>query len=108
MIDFVAIEVTCPDDATAERIAAALLGRRLVACAHLRPAIRSRYHWRGRIEDAAETPLTLRTRAALFDAVAAAVRALHPYETPAIVATAIVAADPAYAAWLAAETAGAA
>lgn len=104
----VAIRITCPDGASAERIAAALVERRLAACAHVGPSVRSRYHWRGRIEAHEETLLELRTRAELFAAVAAAARALHPYETPAITAHPILAVDEAYGAWLDAETRGAA
>jgi periplasmic divalent cation tolerance protein len=103
--EFVAIEITCPDAATAARLGEHLVARRLAACAQVRAAHASRYRWKGRIETAVETPLVVKTRAAHFDAVAEAVRALHPYETPAVVATPIVAAAPDYAAWLAAETA---
>jgi len=104
----VAIRITCPDGETAARIAEALVERRLAACAHVGPRVESRYHWRGRIEAHEEVLLEIRTRAALFDAVAEAVRILHPYVTPAITAHAILEADAAYAAWLAEETAGAA
>jgi periplasmic divalent cation tolerance protein len=104
----VAVRITCPADGTAERIAVALVERRLAACAHVEPPIRSLHHWRGAVADVAEVPVTVRTRAALFDAVVAATRALHPYATPSVIALPILAASPDYAAWLEAETAGAA
>jgi periplasmic divalent cation tolerance protein len=66
--------------------------------------VRARYRWRGRVELREETPVEVRTRAALFAAVASAVRELHPDETPSVIATPIADADPAYAAWLAAST----
>lgn len=103
MTGVIVVHVPCPDAATAATIAEDLLTQRLVACAHAAPAIRSRYHWKGAIERALEVPLTLTTRADLFDAVAAAVRALHPYEVPAILAQPVT-ATPDYAAWVAAET----
>ena len=46
----------------------------------------------------------LKTRAGLFDALAARVRSCHPYEIPSIVATELPLIEPAYAAWLAEET----
>jgi periplasmic divalent cation tolerance protein len=51
-----------------------------------------------------EFPLLLKTRAALFDRLAARVKEEHPYETPCVIATAIAAIDQAYAKWLEEET----
>ncbi len=56
------------------------------------------------IETAEEIPLFLKTRAALFDKLTARVKSLHPYETPCIIATELVAVDAAYAQWLEEET----
>lgn len=62
------------------------------------------YHWRGAVETAREIPLTLKTRTALYDRVAAAIRARHPYELPEILAVPIRDASPDYLAWIDAET----
>ncbi len=101
--DLASIYVTAPDEATAVRLARALLERRLVACANVLPA-RSLYWWEGRIEEAPETVMFLKTRRALTDAVAAAVRELHPYDLPCVVGFPIERASPAYAAWVRSET----
>lgn len=103
--DLVVIAVTCPDREVAGRIAAAAIEARLAACAHVGPSVESTYLWRGRVEAAEETLLTLTTRAALFEAVAALARRLHPYEVPAVTAVSLTDATPDYAAWVAAETA---
>jgi periplasmic divalent cation tolerance protein len=102
-MSLIIVRITCPDRETARRIAAILVAERLAACAHLGAEIESTYWWQGRVETARETPLLLNTRAALFDATAARVRALHPYELPAIVGHPIEATGD-YAAWVAAET----
>ena len=99
----IAVWITCSDPAAARSIAAALIEGRLAACAHLEPEVESTYRWRGRVETARETPLRVTTRAGLFDRVAQAVRALHPYETPAIVAHPLEGTSD-YAAWAYAET----
>lgn len=104
-MDLITVEIPCPDRATAEAIAEALLAARLAACAHVAPEIASLYHWQGRVERAAETPLRLKTRAGHFDAIAARVRALHPYETPAILAWPIAHVTADYRAWVIEETA---
>lgn len=95
--------VTTPDEATAERIARALLDQRLVACANLLP-IRSLYRWEGRIEDARETAMFLKTRRALVPRVVEAVRALHPYDVPCAVGFDLGDGEPAYYAWVDEET----
>ena len=96
----IAIDVTCPDEATAHEIADALLGRRLAACCQIGAPIESRYWWNGAIERAAEVPLLVKTRADLFESVADAIRDLHPYETPAIMGTPLR-ADEATLRWIA-------
>ena len=99
--------INCPDDATADAIAEALLARRLIACANRQAQISSVYVWEGRIERRRETPLLVKTVADRFDAVAEVARSLHPFETPAIVAHPIARATPDYAAWVAREADGA-
>jgi periplasmic divalent cation tolerance protein len=65
----------------AERLAEALLERRLVACVNLFP-VRSRYRWAGRMERSDEVQLLLKTSPERLNALQAAVMELHGYETP--------------------------
>ena len=102
--EIVSVEINCPDAACARAIAEALVVRRLAACANIGAPIESLYHWKAGIERAAEVPLTLKTVAALFPALAEAARALHPYETPSIVAHPVSAVTDDYRAWVVAET----
>jgi periplasmic divalent cation tolerance protein len=106
--EIVTVEINCPDAGTAAAIAEALVARGLAAAANIHPAVESLYRWQGRIERATEVPLVLKTRAALFPALAAAARAMHPYETPSILARPVAAATDDYRAWVAAETSGSA
>lgn len=98
------IRINCPDDETALRIGERLVAARLAACANIGGPIDSIYRWQGQIERAREVPLLVKTRVALFDAVAAEAAALHPWEVPAITAVAITGAASSYAAWIVAET----
>lgn len=104
MTDLVLIEISCPDAAVADRIGAALVAARLAACVHVGAPFRSRYRWRGVVEEAEEVPLSAVTRAALFARAAEAARALHPYETPGVIALPLTSATEDYAAWVRAET----
>ena len=101
---FIDVYVTCPDRQTAARIARVCVEERLAACANIGEAIESIFRWNDQIEEAMEFPLLLKTRAELFDKLAARVKSEHPYEVPCIIATELVAIDPAYADWLEAET----
>ncbi|MCL4187982.1 MAG: divalent cation tolerance protein CutA [Rhodobacteraceae bacterium] len=104
-MELLEVEVSCPDAATAARIGRALVEARLAACANVGAQVRSIYRWEGQIVEEAEVMLRLKTRAALFAPLVAAVRASHPYRLPAILAVPLRASAD-YAAWVEAETRG--
>jgi periplasmic divalent cation tolerance protein len=91
---------TCPDAASAERIARTLVEEELAACVNILPPMRSIYRWQGKIEDASEQLLVIKSATARFPAIRDRLRALHPYELPEIIAVPIVDGLPAYLAWL--------
>lgn len=95
---------TCPDEACAQRLARAMVEARLAACASVQAPARSFYHWQGAIEDASEVPLLLKTTAACYPALEAALRERHPYEVPEILAIPASAGLPAYLQWVQTET----
>lgn len=96
---------TLPDDASAQRLAQALVEARLAACVSIQAPCRSYYRWQGAIETANEVPLLCKTSAARVADLTARIRALHPYELPEIVTVRVADGLPAYLDWVAAETA---
>jgi periplasmic divalent cation tolerance protein len=98
--------VTAPDLAAAGDIGRRLVEEGLAACVNVVPGVRSIYRWQGELHDDPEVMLIVKTRAALLDAVAARVRALHPYELPEVVALPVAAGSEPYLAWVR-EAAGA-
>lgn len=94
----------CPDPASADALAAALVELRLAACVNILAPCRSLYRWQGAVEQATEVPLLMKTTAARYAALEAEIRARHPYELPEIVAVPIEAGLPAYLQWLQDET----
>ena len=94
-----------PDAAVAAGIARSLVEKRLAACVNIGTPTESIYHWRGRIETANEIPLAIKTRTELYRNVEAAIREIHPYDTPEIIAIPVVDGDAGYLEWIAAETA---
>jgi len=95
---------TLPDRDTAGALGRSLVADRLAACVSVGAPMDSIYHWRGAIETSTEIPLAIKTRADLFAAVAAAIRARHPYELPEIVAVPISDGATDYLAWIDAGT----
>ena len=93
--------LTVPDQKTADAIAAVLLDRKLAACVAITPGVQSRYWWQGKRETATELALTAKTLTALLPALIKAVKAVHPYEVPEIVAVPITAGNPDYLKWIA-------
>jgi periplasmic divalent cation tolerance protein len=100
MADHLQVQTTAGSAEEAERIAAALVERRLAACVQTIGPIASRYRWRGEVEAAEEWLLLAKTAAARYGDVEAAIRELHSYEEPEIVAVPIVAGSSGYLAWL--------
>lgn len=96
---------TCPDAATATRIADALVGERLAACVNVLPGVHSVYRWQGAVERADEVLLMIKTRAECLPALSARIQALHPHELPEVIAVEAAGGLPAYLQWIAAETA---
>lgn len=93
------IITTCKNTVEAKRIATMLLRLRLVACAKWW-GIQSSYWWKGKLVTGRETFLLLEARKTHWKKVRAAIRRLHSYETPAIVALERSRIDPAYHQWL--------
>jgi periplasmic divalent cation tolerance protein len=98
------VTVACGSEEEAARVVDALVDGRLAACVQVLGPVRSHYRWQGARESAAEWLCLAKSRLDLVDDLVAAVRAVHSYETPEIVAVPIVAGDPAYLAWLEGET----
>ena len=94
----------CPDHGTAERIAHALVEERMAACVTALPGAISTYRWQGRVEQAGETLLLIKTTADRYPALQVRLPVLHPYELPELVAVEAAAGLPAYLHWLASET----
>ena len=94
-----------PDHAAASALARSLVTGRLAACVNVGAPVESMYHWQGQIETAREVPVTIKTRAVLYEAVEAAILAVHPYELPEVVAIPVTHGLERYLHWIATETA---
>lgn len=98
------VHCTCPDAASAQRIAHALVDERLAACVQIVPGLVSVYRWQGEVRRDDEQLLLIKTSRERWPALAARVRELHPYETPELLAFDAADGSADYLAWLAAQT----
>jgi periplasmic divalent cation tolerance protein len=96
----------CPDEQVAQRIRRQLVESRLAACVNQLSPVASTYRWQGAIEEAVEIPLLIKTTRAAYPALEAALRRLHPYDVPEIVAVPVERGLPDYLDWVNQETAG--
>jgi periplasmic divalent cation tolerance protein len=100
MPDYLQVLTTVESEEEAERISAALVARRLAACVQVLGPIASRYRWQGEVETAREWLCLAKTEVSRYPELEAAIRELHSYDEPEIVATPIVAGSQGYLDWI--------
>nr|MBU1328444.1 divalent-cation tolerance protein CutA [Candidatus Omnitrophota bacterium] len=101
---FVQVITTVSEKKDAEKIAKVLIYGRLVACVQIIGPIKSIYRWKGKIENANEWVCLIKTRKTLYKKVESAIRKIHPYEVPEIIAISIAKGSEDYLKWLSDET----
>ena len=97
---YIQISTTTENKEEAQLIAGKVVERRLAACAQIIGPVKSIYWWEGEMEESEEWLCLIKSSAALFERLETAVREIHPYETPEIVAVPITAGSAGYLAWL--------
>ena len=100
MADLIQIYTTTGSENEAKRIADILLQKKLVACVQVSGPIRSHYVWQGAFEESTEWMCSIKTLAEQYSRVEAAIREVHTYDEPEIIAVAISQASIGYAAWV--------
>ena len=91
--------VTCVNDAEARAIRAALLDKKLVACGNTWP-VSSAYSWNGKVEEAVEVMLLVKTTDDRLEEAAALIDELHSYELPAITVVRVEATSSEFERWV--------
>lgn len=104
MTEYLFILTTVPDKDKARTIAAYLVESKLAACVTVSAAARSVFRWEGKLREDGEYVLFIKTMASLFKELEAALKAVHPYTVPEIIALPIVEGSKAYLDWIAKET----
>jgi periplasmic divalent cation tolerance protein len=94
------VTTTTETETDARRLARELVNRRLAACAQVSGPIRSYYWWKGSLEEVEEWRCVLKTMSYLYTKVESAIRELHPYTLPQIMAVPVQAALAEYLTWV--------
>jgi periplasmic divalent cation tolerance protein len=100
MTGFVQVMTAVGNQDHAQQIARALVEQRLAGCVQVIGPVSSTYWWNDQVESAEEYLCLIKTRADLFDRLAAAIRAVHPYDVPEILAMPVTAGSASYLDWL--------
>jgi Uncharacterized protein involved in tolerance to divalent cations len=100
MKSFIQVFTTTETKEEAEKIAQYLVEQKLAACVQITGPIGSTYRWKGKVENTQEWLCLIKTQDDLYDKVEAAIKSLHPYETPEIIAVPIVKGSKEYLNWI--------
>ncbi len=100
MMAFIQVMTTTETKEQAEAIARCLVEEKLAACVQITAAIESTYIWKGRVEKSKEYLCLIKTREGLFRRVEDAIKKIHSYETPEIIAVPVLNGSTDYLQWM--------
>jgi periplasmic divalent cation tolerance protein len=100
MTDARIVLTTVSSPQEAEKIARALVERRLAACVNIVSQIQSVYRWKDKVEQETEWLLIIKTRISAFESVREAIKELHSYELPECIMLEVSSGSEAYLNWI--------
>jgi periplasmic divalent cation tolerance protein len=103
MVEIIEVATTVSSKKDGACLARLLVEKRLAACVQLSEPVLSVYRWQGKVEEAMECRLTIKSRRTLFAQIVDLLERHHPYDVPEIIATSLVECSPAYQDWLVGE-----
>ena len=98
------ILVTAVNQEEAVRIGEGMVNAKLAACANIIPGVKSIYRWKGKVVKAQEVLLILKSSKPRYRALEKAIKAIHSYETPEIIALPVTKGLDQYIGWVCSET----
>jgi periplasmic divalent cation tolerance protein len=100
MAEYIVVFVTASTKKEAQKIANTLLKKKLCACVNMIDGIKSLFHWEGKIDSAEETLLVIKTKKSAYTKLEKAVKSVHSYSTPEIIALPIISGSRDYLNWI--------
>lgn len=96
----VLVLVTVPSIEEAEKIARKLIVEKLAACVNIVPGLKSLFWWEGKMDEAGEYLLLIKSRLDKMKEVVEAVERTHSYTVPEVIAIPIIAGNKSYIEWI--------
>ena len=97
---YIIVFVTAANKQQAEKFSKDLLKEKLIACANIVDPVSSHFHWDGKVEQAEEVLVIMKSRLDLFEKLSETLTKMHSYEVPEILAIPIIAGSKLYLDWL--------
>lgn len=101
MTEYIQVLTTLENRDDAEKIARALVEKRIAACVQIMGPLTSFFQWQGKLDSAEEYLCVIKSRSDLFQEMETIIKSMHPYEVPEILATPITKGNKDYLSWLA-------
>lgn len=100
MTKYLMVVTTTPKKNHAQKMCRVLVKKSLAACCQIVGPIESRYVWENRVEVNKEYLCLIKTTKARYKELEKAIKKIHPYEVPEIIATDISNGYRPYLNWL--------
>ena len=98
--DAIVVLSTAPSAEEAVSIGRRLVEEHLAACVNVLPGVRSIFFWEGRVHEADEAMLVIKTLSERYADLERRILALHSYSVPEVLALPVTSGSAAYTAWL--------
>jgi periplasmic divalent cation tolerance protein len=100
MTQYIQVFTTLENRKDAEILAKTLVEKRLAACIQIIGPLMSYFQWQGKLESSQEYLCLIKSREDLYPELEAAIKSLHPYEIPEILAMPVIKGGKEYLNWL--------
>ncbi len=104
MAEYVQALTTVESEEAAVTLGRGIVEARLAACVQIVGPIRSLFWWEGKLDDAREWQLLMKTTTERLSELERHIKANHSYDTPEIIETEIIGGSAEYLDWVSAET----
>ena len=97
---YVVVLITVANKKEAGLIARSLLNSRVAACVNIIDKLESFFWWKGKVDQAKEALLVVKSKKEKLNALIKMVKSMHSYDVPEIIAIPIVSGFKPYLKWI--------
>ncbi|MBU1726853.1 MAG: divalent-cation tolerance protein CutA [Candidatus Omnitrophica bacterium] len=97
---YIVIFITASNKKEADKIASALIEKKLAACVNIVEKIESVFWWQAKVDRSNEMLMVVKSKKSKFNKILKLVKSLHSYQVPEIIALPIVAGEKSYLSWI--------